>query len=84
MKKKRIHKNRKSYKSIDFYYLQSNSSSHIFLSFYDKTYTICSIFFYSILFFNLLYFLFFFSSKNSIYMTLNINFFDMNINFIYR
>lgn len=46
MKKKRIHKNRKSYKSIDFYYLQSNSSSHIFLSFYDKTYSICSIFFY--------------------------------------
>lgn len=46
MKKKRIHKNRKSYESIDFYYLQSNSSSHIFLSFYDKTYSICSIFFY--------------------------------------
>lgn len=78
MKKKRIHKNRKSYKSIDFYYLQSNSSSHIFLSFYDKTYTICSIFFLQVSYF-LIFSIFFFSSKNSIYMTLNINFFDMNI-----
>lgn len=83
MKKKRIHKNRKSYKSIDFYYLQSNSSSHIFYLFMIKHIPSVQYFFTSILFFNLLYF--FFSSKNSIYMILNINFFDMNIvNFIYR